>query len=243
MSEMNLKLEAPGETVFRTGDAPKIFQYEGYQYRADSTDSFVKLLKMKADNQKAVVFINTAGFHAIVDTHVVDRQQDTITYAYELSTLAREWIPILQSAEGKVFTIKQMTDFLKRRDPGEIDDIETFLFAAQNFRYVKKVEGDFTRDNSQNYVMAIKVGESEGTVKVPSAIYANIALLEGSDFVQQIEVEVEIHRPNDMKEGQPGFLLTCPKYQRYLGKAQQNEAAKMEHELNGFLVVKGHSEK
>jgi hypothetical protein len=238
MTDLKLEITPNGECTFRTGSAPAIFQYDGFQYCADSTDSFCRLLKAKAKSvTDAVVFEKDTGFYAIVDTRVEDRRQDSISYKFELSSLATEWEKIL--AEGEVFTVKRMIDFLKRREPGEIDDIETFMFAAQNFRYVVKTEGDFTRDNNQNYVFAIKVGEAEGTVKVPERIYANIALHRGSDFVQSVEIEVDIHRPKDEKDGSPGFFLSCPKFQRYLDKARDNEVGILERELREFLVVQG----
>ncbi|MDR3279297.1 MAG: hypothetical protein LBT23_02190 [Synergistaceae bacterium] len=238
MSDTHIKFETPGEHVFRVGDAEKIFQYAGFRYSANSTDSFVRLLKANIkDVWNAVVFVNDKGFHAIVDTSVTDRPQDKIVYDFSLSPQGEEWGLILE--KGQVFDVKSMVDFLKRRETGEIDTIEDILYAAQNFRYVIKSEGDFTRDNSQNYVMAIKVGEAEGTIKVPEKIYANIALLKGSDFTQSIEIEVDIHRPKDEKDGKPGFHLSCPKFERYYQRAILSEVAALKHELGEFLVIDG----
>jgi hypothetical protein len=50
----------------------------------------------------------------IADNTVDDRPQDTITYFFALSDQAREWSGIL-TAE-KFFNIKEMSDFLKRRE-------------------------------------------------------------------------------------------------------------------------------
>lgn len=242
MQETKINITPNGDCTFRTGEAPKIFQYRGYQYKAETTDSFCRLLKAKADRNipAAVVFVNDDGYQAIVDTTVEDRPQDKISFAYGYSVLAQEWLDILRG--GKVFSVKNMIEFLKQREEGEIDDIESLMYAAQNFKYVIKTEGDFTRDDKQNYVMAIKIGEAEGTVKVPERFYANIEIFEGSGFMQCIEIEVDIHRPKSEHEGNPGFMLSCPKFDRYLDKAKRNEVAKLEHELTGFLVVTGRSE-
>jgi hypothetical protein len=240
MSEykLNLSPSPTGETSFRTGEAPKIFQYRGFGYKTYSTDSFCRLLKAKATSiAQAVVFENDSGFSAIVDTSVEDRPQDEISYAFNFSVHAIEWELILK--EKRIFSVKDMVNFLKRREQNEIEDIEKFMGAAQNFKYAVKTEGDFTRADSQNYTFAIKVGEAEGTVKVPDRIYANLALIEGSEFVQTIEIEVDIHRPKDEKDGAPGFMLSCPKYPCYWQRAFEYEATEMERELSEFLVVKG----
>ena len=239
MQELKVNLTPEGECVLRTGEAPRIFQYKGYAYDVESTDSFCRLLKAKAgsDADAAVVFVNEAGFQAIVDTRVQDRPQDKIAYDYQYSVLAQEWIEILE--RGRVFNIKQMIEFLKQREEGEIEDLDTLMYAAQNFKYVVKSEGDFTRDDKQNYVMAIKVGEAEGTVKVPEQILINVELYEGSGFTQCMEVEIDIHRPKSEQDGKPGFLLSCPKFDRYRHKAQKNEVNTLETALTDFLIVNG----
>jgi hypothetical protein len=222
----------------REGKAPEIFQYEGFNYSAHSTDSFCRLLKAKAvDIPSAAVFMKDSGFHAIVDTSVVDRPQDTITYDFRYSVRAKEWMRIL--TEGMTFTVREMIDFLKCREEGEIEEYEKLLYAAQNFRYVLKTEGDFTRDNSQNYVVMIRVGEAEGTLKIPERIYINLELIDGSDYLQSLEIEVDIHRPKDAKDGMPGFHLGCPKFARYLDKAKNREGMVLNQELSEFLVVSG----
>jgi hypothetical protein len=227
-----------GGVTIREGKAPDIFVYSGFRYKTDSTDSFCRLLKAKAaDISSAVVFAHDSGFMSIVDTTVKDRPQDTVSYGFQWSTACKEWADIFTT--GKAFTVREMVDFLKRRMPGEIDNMEEFLCAAQNFRYVIKTEGDFTRDDSHNYVAAIKVGTAEGTIKIPEKIYVSMELFNESAFVQEIEVEVEIHYPKDEKDGRPGFFLSCPKFDRYIEKAKINEFINLSKELEGFLIVKG----
>ena len=241
MPDQKFDITVTGDTlVIREGNAPNIFQYAGYNYRAYSTDSFCRLLKAKAtDISAAVVFVRDDGFGAIVDTRIEDRPQDSIHQDFRFSTQTVEWMDILIS--GKVFTIKQMIDFLKRREPDEIENIEALLAAVKNFKYVVTTEGDFTRDDNHNYVATIRVGTAEGTVKIPDHIYANLEIYEDSQMPQEIEIEVEIHFPKNEKDGQPGFRLSCPKFTRYLEKAKLNEYGVLRRELNGFLIVKGQS--
>jgi hypothetical protein len=239
MPDYKFSIPSEAETTFRTGTAPEIFQYKGFAHTADSADSFCRLLKAKApDALQPVVFVAAGGFCAIVNSDEQSRPQDRITYLFSPSLTAEEWTGIV--TDGKNFSVKEMIDFLKRREPGEIDRIEEMIAAARTFRYVIKTEGDFTRDSSQNYVMAIKVGEAEGTVRAPDHITARFPLLEGSDFIQDMEIEVEIHRPKREDGGAPGFRLSCPKYLRYLKKAKEYEAARLERELPGCLIVRGH---
>jgi hypothetical protein len=237
MQEIKLDLKE-GETVFRTGEAPEIFQYRGYSYRAYTTDSFCRLLKYGAEDAKrAVVFETKKGFRAVVDCAVHDRPQDRVLYDFALSVRAEEWKEIFEA--GRAFSVKQMVDFLKRREPDEIEDADAFMAAAKNVKYVIRTEADFSRDDDHNYVVAIRVGEAEGTIRVPECVYVRIPLLEGSDFVQRVEVEVTIHRPKDEKDGAPGFFLSCPKYARYFEKAREAEIVRLESALDGFLVVQG----
>jgi hypothetical protein len=241
MPDYKFSIPNEAETVFRTGTAPEIFQYKGFAHRADTADSFCRLLKAKApDTVQPVVFVNDNGFCAVVNSDEQSRPQDRIDYSFKLSLTAQEWVMILKGKEA--FSVKDMIDFLKRREPGEIDSIEEMIAAARNFRYVIKTEGDFTRDSSQNYVMAIKVGEAEGTVRVPDHITARFPLLEGSDFIQDMEIEVEIHRPKHEDDGSPGFCLSCPKYPRYMKKAKEHETARIERDLTEYLIVRGHPE-
>lgn len=237
--DLNLHIKPSEEAcILRTGDAPKIYIYEGYQHKVDTTESFCRLLKDKAkDVSQAVVFVHKEGYTSIVDTSIKDRPQDTIEFKYSQSVLAKEWWNIF--VNGAVFDIKSMVDFLKRREDGEIDNVDVFMHSVKNFKYVIHTSGDFTRDDAQNYVMAIKIAEAEGTIKVPDHIIANVELLEGSGFVQAMEIEVDIHRPKSDQEGKPGFRLSCPKYDRYLDKAKRQEIASLENNLQGFLIVKG----
>lgn len=225
-----------GELIVREGAAPAVFQYKGFRYNADTADSFARLVLAKADDENCVVFCNEKGFQAILDDTVKDREQDTVSYGFALSIQAQEWEKIL--TDGKVFDIKGLVDFLKRREENEIADIDRLLYAVSNFKYVTNVQGDFSFDDRNNYTFNIKLSDGEGTVRIPRVILANIEILHGSDFRQDIEIEVEVQRPKDPSE-RPCFLLSCPKYPRYYQTAIDWEYTQLPKRLPDYLIVQG----
>lgn len=232
--------EGCNDLTLREGSAPSplpLYDYQGFQYVADTTASFVELVKAKGNQDNAVIFSNARGFFAILDDKVQDRDHDTVSRNFGFSVQAREWLEILQG-KGKVFSIKGIVDFLKRRDEKEIEDLPELLYAMQNFKYVNNVSGDFTFDTMNNYTFGIKVSEAEGTVRIPQLIYATIELYEDSNWPQVMEIEVEIQKPKEAGEG-PLIFLSCPKFDRYLKDAKENEADVMKRQLDGWLVVSG----
>lgn len=225
-----------GDLTIRTGNANPVYQYKGVDYRALSVPSFAELVKQKAVQPNAIVFCHKDGFSAILDDSVREHPFDTVTYDFAFSTLASEWMPVL--SKGKVYDIKGLADFLKRRTPGEIKDIEGLVYAVQNFRYVTNISGDFTFADRNNYVFSVKVDEAETTVKVPKTINVSLALLDGDDAISAMEIEVEVHRPANAAE-KPGFLLSCPKFERYLDEAKAGARNTLRELLKGWLVVDG----
>lgn len=225
-----------GELIVREGNAPDIFQYEGFQSKADTSDSFAKLVLAKAVKENCIVFCNKKGFHATLDDTVQDREQDSVSYGFALSVQAQEWEKILTA--GHVFDVKGLIDFLKRREENEMADIDRLLYAVSNFKYVTNVQGDFSFDDRNNYTFNIKLSDGEGTVRIPKVILANIEILHGSDFRQDIEIEVEVERPKDPSE-RPCFLLSCPKYPRYYQTAIDWEYTQLLKRLPDYLIVQG----
>lgn len=182
--------------VLRTGAAERIFEYKGFHYRPESAQSFIDIIEAKGDVCCTVIFVNDNGASAILDDSVTDREQDTVSYSHSISLAAKEWVSVINNnPDGMVFGIKSLADFLKRRPEGEVPDLDKLLYAVQNFKYVTNVEGDFSFEDRNNYTFGIKIKEAEGTVKVPKLLTARLELLEGSGFVQDIEIEVEVRRP------------------------------------------------
>lgn len=222
------------------GVAPQplpLFNYQGCQYTALDAGSFCSLVKAKGKQPSAIIFADDAGFTAILDDTVTSRKQDTVTMPYTYSVQMEEWEPVLSSG-GHVFILKELIDYIKRCDSMTIDGFEELLAAFKNFKYVSNVTGDFTFDNRNNYTFCVKVRDAEGTVRIPQLFIANIEIFKNSGFIQQVEIEVEIHQPKTAGE-QPIFNLRCPKFPRYLQAAQENLYSHMKNELDGWLVVQG----
>jgi hypothetical protein len=236
-NEQQINITPAGDQlVIRTGDANEVFDYQGYQYRAESTESLITLVKSKGSVPNSIIAYNQDGIKVILDDTVLDRTQDRLTYNYKFSQQFEEWSKILRN--GAVFEQKPFIDFLRRREATEIDCQESLMAAIQNFKYVSNITGDFTYDDRNNYTFGFKIGDAEGTVKIPQIINANIEIYNESQFIQAIEIEIEVKRPKSEGE-KPLFALTCPKLERYIKIAIENEIERVKTELEGYLIVAG----
>ncbi len=225
------------ELTLRSGQAPEIFVYEGNSYCARSVDAFVSLVKAKGVKERCVICYTDKSAKAILDDQVVCRPQDTVSLSFANSTRFKEWETILVG-KGLLFDQKGLVDFLSRREPGEIVGIEVFKAALENFKYVTNIQGDFSRVDSHNYTFMIKVGEAEGSVKLPKIIEVNMEIFHESGFLQVMEVELEFLKPKSENE-KPMFMLSCPKIERYKEKALEAEIGRLKADLEGYLVVAG----
>ncbi len=236
-NEQTINITPAGpELVVRHGDASRVYQYNGFEHTANSTDSLIALVKSKSNQPNCVIAYNETGIKVILDDQVQDRKQDRIIYNYKISQQYEEWRKILTN--GVVFDQKEFIKFLQRREPGEIVDIEKLIVSIQQFKYVINITGDFTREDDHNYIFMTKIGEAEGSVKIPQLLIANIEVYNESGFLQPMELELEVHKPKSENE-KPGFLLTCPKLSRYLKAAVNFETEHLKNELDGYLIVSG----
>lgn len=225
------------ELIIRHGDAPEIFTYQGVSYTARSVDAFVSLVKAKGVKERSVVCYTDDSAKAILDDGIVDRPRDTVSLAFANSVRFAEWEGIL-TKKGSVFDQKGLVDFLSRREPDEVVGIDLFKAALENFKYVTNIQGDFSRVDDHNYTFMIKVGEAEGSVKLPKIIEVNMEIFQESGFFQMMEVELEFLKPKSETE-KPLFKLSCPKIGRYREKALEAEIGRMKESLEGYLVVAG----
>ncbi len=223
------------ELTLLQGQAQTPFRYSGFAYHAETTEAFVKLIKAKATKEKAVVAYQHGGMHAILDDTITDRPKDKVIYAFQLSQQAKEWVDILSKNKGPLGQ-KSFLNFLKRRSVEELPNLEELLFSVQNFRYVTNISGEASYEDSSNYVFGIKVKDAEGTTTIPKAIYPKIPIYKESDFVAAVEIEIDIVKPRDAGEGL-GFVLSCPKFERFVEDAQAYEVDTMKKELDGYLIV------
>lgn len=222
--------------TIRRGEAPKIFTYDGFKHIADSTDSLIALVKSKGVKPNTVIAYNETGIKVILDDTVKDRSQDRVNYEFKFSQQYQEWAKIL--TKGSAFDQRDFIKFLQRRELGEIEGIEALIANLQNFKYVTNINADFSRENDQNYTFMVKIGEAEGSIKLPQLITANIEVYNESKFIQPMELELEVHKPTSERE-KPAFGLHCPKLQRYLRAAVNFEIEHLKNELEGYLIVAG----
>ncbi len=139
---------------------------------------------------------------------------------------------------GVVDLLKERAAELQRREAGEITAVEELMAALQNFKFVTNIAGDFSFDDRNNYTFAIKIGEAEGTVKIPQMILVNMEIFNESDYIIPVEVEIEVVKPRSESE-KVLFQLSCPKLPRYKQEAVAAEIAKLHMELDGYLIVTG----
>jgi len=235
--ELNINVTADGgELVIRHGQAPEIFVYDGFKYDAYSTPSLIELVKARGHVSDTVIAYSDVGVKVILNSYTQSRDQDRLNYSYKTSMQHDEWINILKG--GCSFGQKNLIDFLRRREDGEVEQIESLISQLQNFKFVTTINGDFTYDDRNNYTFAIKMGETEGTVRLPQIIMANIEIFNESGFTQMMEIEVEVVKPRSEQE-KLSFNLTCPKYARYKKRALENEINNIKKELEGYLIVTG----
>jgi len=225
-----------GENInIREGKAPEIFQYQGFRYEAQSTDSLISLVKAKGSKAYSVIGYTKKQVVVIVDDMIKDRPQDIIAYPYQYSQQYLEWSRILNGAK---LTQKEFVDFLKRRELDEVYNLDELLASIQKFRFVTNISGDFVYDDNNNYTFAIKVGDAEGTMRLPTSIAAVIEIFNESDFRQDINIELEIEKPKS-QDDKLMFHLSCPTLQRYLDEAVEREIFKIKTQLDGYLIVAG----
>jgi len=236
MENMQIKLaNAEGELIVREGKAAPIYERKAFNYSAYSTDSFIQLIKAKSHKANAVIAYSDTGIQAIMDDKVFDRDQDRLNYSFKLSQQYNEWRNVLGGASADQ---RDLIKFLKRREPGEVYDSELLMAALQNFKFVTNITGDFTYDDNNNYTFGMKIGDAEGTVRLPQVIYVSIEIFNESGFFQDVEIEVEVIKPRS-EQDKLMFTLQCPKLERYIREAVKYEIDKVKAELDGYLIVTG----
>lgn len=221
------------EAIIRMGKATDPFNYLGTTYKTLATEAFVSLIKARKTEHTVVGYHDT-GFSAILNDSLLDRERDHVIYEFESSLQMQEWNDVLQSGLSQ----KQLIDFIKcRRDTiPEIPNSEMLLYNLQNFKFVQNIEADYSRTDNNNYTFAFKAKDGEGTVKIPQQFVANIELIKGSGFLQDMEIELEIHRPKNADE-KPVFVLSCPKLNRYQEIAKGHEYDKLKELLKDQTIL------
>lgn len=222
------------EMTIRTGAAERIYEYNGFNRKVHSVDSFVRMVQAKCGKENCVISYNDGEISALVDDTIVDREQDFIRYAF----VASEQFVEFKSVFDKTMTQRDFIKFLQRREPNEITDLEQLLASIQQFKYVTNIVGDANYEDNNNYTFAFKMGDAEGTVRLPQYIMANLEIFNESKFFQFVELELEVNKPRSESD-KLTFTLRCPKLSRYTRQAMLHEVEVMQKGLPGYLIVAG----
>jgi len=210
------------------------FHPQGFNYKLDSVESVVNLVKTKGSVNNTVIFYDDHAIRIIIDDSVIDRPKDTGKYPFTSSDQFDEW----ESFIGHPLSQKEFTDFLKRRPHGEVADVERLLAAVQKLKLVTSIVGDYQYDDNNNYTVMFKTSDGEDSAKLPSIIEVTLPLLNESDKTFNIPIELELNKPKS-EDQKPTFTLECSKIKQFLREATAYEVAKLKEKLPGYLILNG----
>ena len=211
-----------------------VFEPRGFYYRLDTIESIVKLVTSKCKWTNTVIFYNESAINIIMDDTVMDRPQDTACYTFKLSDEFEEWANLF----GKQLDQRSFVEFLKKRPDGEVVDVDNILANIQNLKVATEIIGDYQFDDNNNYSVFFKTTDGESSVKLPKSILFNQVILNGSDKVFAIEVELELIKPREERE-KPRFSLNCPKYDQLKKEAAEYEVDRLKESLPDYLILAG----
>ncbi|QNB46842.1 hypothetical protein BR63_11290 [Thermanaerosceptrum fracticalcis] len=217
------------------------FHYTGFNYVAGSAQAVIDLLKHltvdssgKPNPRNTIIFYDEKQVQVIVDESVQDRPQDTIVYRFQESLELQEW----KSAFNKPITQKAFIDFLKRRNPEEVPDLDQLMAAVQTIRMATEISGDFIYQDNNNVTVAFKIKDAESATTFPSSFEIYIPIINESGKLDELEIELTVNKPRS--EGEKlYFSLECPKLPLYWREAVRAEIETIRKELPGYLVVTG----
>lgn len=223
-----------GDTVTILHGNIEVYQFKGTKYGLDSIDSIIKLVEQRGSKERTLIFYDDQQVQVILDDSITERPQDVVSYRFKLSDDLKEWQEVLDTPLNQ----KQFVDFLRRRPEKEIAEIESLLASVQCLKLATEIVGDYQYDDSNNITFMFKTRDTEGSAKLPSVLNVYLALLNESNLVQCIEMELEMRKPKSENE-KPAFVLTCPKLDRYLKIAKEYEINKLKHALEGHIILAG----
>jgi len=222
-----------GQVTILHGDI-KVYQFPGTNYKLNSINSIIQLVKWKGSKDHTVIFYDENQVQVILDDSLMDRPQDRAIYGFEFTQAFDEWTEIFGIAQNQ----KQFVDFLKRRPWDEMPIIEPLLAQVQNLKLMTEIIGDYSYDDNNNLTFMFKTKDGEKMTKLPTAITLDMIILNESTFSQPVEFELELKKPKSENE-KPMFIITCPKQKRYVKEAVEHEVSKMKKELEGYLIMAG----
>ena len=234
MDEMKVNVTPAGDHVLVQTMELQEYIDPGFHYALKSIQSVIDLVKTRGTRELSFLFYTDKQIQVLLDDQVTKRQKDTAVYYFEASDLLQEWKTVIG---GNTLDQKKFIEFLKRRD-NELAEVEALISSLQTLKLASEIRFDGDYDDRNNYNFAIKVKDFEGNTKLPNMLTIHIPLINESDFVQDIEIELEVIKPTG--EGQkPLFVMTCPKFDRYWKQAVKHEIEVLKKALPGYHILAG----
>ena len=158
---VNISQTGPDMTL-RMGAAPQIYNYQGFEYAVTDRQSFVAAVLKFGSKQNTVIACDEKDgtVEAVLDKTVETRQHDKVFLRLMHSDELRRWEAILD----KPMDHKTFVKFLERQANPALD---AMIAATKQLRFVTQMTGDFSFDDNNNYNFVFKVGDAEGTARLP----------------------------------------------------------------------------
>ena len=171
---------------------------------------------------------------AVIDHYQEERQQSRVNLSWAPSSEAKRWASVM----GKQLIQAQFVKFLEREARiGKAPIIENLLAQMKGLKINAQIIGDYSMDDRNNYTFMYKIGDLEGTSKIPALLQIEIPLLDGGRK-ETVDIEIEFIRPNNATD-KPMFWLTCPTWSDLLQQTIDFEVDKVRQALTGWTLIKG----
>lgn len=231
--EIKLAPEAK-DLILRSGNAPDIYVNKGYAYKTTTTESFIAAMKRFGSQERSVLAAEGGKIKAIVDCTILDRPQDSIGLAWAHSAEAERWSQVLDKRLPQPIFVK----FLERECRLVSSPVlESLLAQLKVLKISTQILGDYSMDDRNNYTFMYKIGDMEGTTRIPSLIQIEIPLLDKGRN-ETVDIEIEFFQPTNATE-KPAFGLICPTWEDLLQSSIDYEVDKIRKELPGWLILDG----
>jgi len=223
-----------GDTVkIMHGELP-FFQKDGVNYRVDTLQSILDLVRSKGSAEKTIIFYNDTFIHAILDDTINDRTLDTARYNFSYSIEFLAWKEIL----GDKLIQKDLIEFLRNHPGDVVGGIDYLISMVSKLKVVTEIVGDYNYDDNNNVSFFFKSKDGEGQVKLPAVIQIQIPVFRESSFVPIIDIELQLNKPKSENE-KPTIQLTCQKLKFYHNNAVKHEVSLLKETLSGFMIFAG----
>lgn len=234
MEEMKVVVNPTGDVVLVQTMELSEYINPGFHYTLKGIQSVIDLVKTRGSKANSFLFYTDKQIQVLLDDTVEKRQKDTAQYSFEPSDLLKEWKTIMDVAIDQ----KQFIEFLKKREPSELPEAEALMVNLQTLKMATEVRWDGDYDDRNNYNFAIKVKDMEGNTRLPNMLTIHIPLINESELIVDIDIELEVFKPKGEGE-KPMFRLTCPKFDRYWKQAVKHEIQILKDALPNYHILAG----